>query len=257
MTFSIITITYNSESYLEQTIRSVLTQDYTDFEYLLVDGQSNDKTLDIIRQYAAKDGRIRWISEPDKGIADAMNKGIALATGEIVAHLHSDDFYPDPGVLLSVAEAFEKDLASLWLTGGVCVVDDRGQTLDTIRVRDYSYRKLIENNMILHPATFVRRQAFELAGRFDPALKYAMDYDLWLRLGALCDPLRLDRTLASFRAHPGSLSTAGVDAAFDEAWAVRKKYLGGNPFRLLRHYRNYRRSRKVNRDYITNLGMKP
>ncbi len=104
MNFSIITVTFNSKRYLEETIRSVLTQAFVDLEYILVDGGSTDGTLDIIRDHAAKDRRIRWISEPDEGIADAFNKGIALASGEIVGIINSDDTYA-PGALRAVADA--------------------------------------------------------------------------------------------------------------------------------------------------------
>ena len=94
MKISIITITLNSRKYLDKSISSVLSQDHQNLEYIFVDGGSTDGTLEIIKKYAEKDQRIRWISEPDRGIADAMNKGVALATGDIIAHLHSDDSYP-------------------------------------------------------------------------------------------------------------------------------------------------------------------
>ena len=96
MTFSIITITFNSREFLEETIQSVLSQEEADFEYIIVDGGSTDGTLEIIRRYANMDERIRWISEPDVGISDAFNKGIARAQGEIIGILNSDDTYlPD------------------------------------------------------------------------------------------------------------------------------------------------------------------
>ena len=118
MKISIITITLNSRKYLDKSISSVLSQDHQNLEYIFVDGGSTDGTLEIIKKYAEKDQRIRWISEPDRGIADAMNKGVALATGDIIAHLHSDDSYPAPGILSTVTHEFSSCPDALWLTGG-------------------------------------------------------------------------------------------------------------------------------------------
>jgi glycosyltransferase involved in cell wall biosynthesis len=236
---SIITITRNSERYLGETIDSVISQDYPDFECILVDGGSTDATLDIIRGYGAKDRRIRWISEPDEGISDAMNKGIRLATGDVVAHIHSDDYYAGSDVFSCVAASFEENPGAIWLTGGEYVVDERGVQLREIRVRRYGYRKLVRCNFILHPATFVRMEGFRAAGLFDLRRSYAMDYDLWLRLGALGAPVIVDRPLACFRLHGGSLSSMESDRAFDEALAIRRELMRGEPLRFFFHYLYY------------------
>jgi len=256
MKFSIITITRNSSRYLEQTVRSVLSQEYPDLEYILVDGGSTDGTLDLIRRYAAEDSRIRWISEPDRGISDAMNKGIGLATGEIIAHLHSDDRYPAADVLSRVAAAFRQHPDALWLTGGEYIVDEEGAILREIRVRRYSYRKLVRSNFILHPATFVRSEGFRRAGVFDSTRTHAMDYDLWLRLGILGDPLVVDAPLACFRLHEGSLSTAEAEKAFDEALAIRKNLMRGQPVRFFFHYLYYLLKRGRNRRAVRRMGSK-
>jgi glycosyltransferase involved in cell wall biosynthesis len=236
---SIITITRNSERYLRETIDSVISQDYPDIEYIIVDGGSTDGTLDIIRDFAAMDRRIRWISEPDEGISDAMNKGIGLATGDVVAHIHSDDYYAGSDVFSSVATAFRQNPEALWLTGGEYIVDERGAQIREIRVRRYGYRKLVRCNFILHPATFVRMEGFRAAGLFDLRRSYAMDYDLWLRLGLLGAPLRVDRPLACFRLHGGSVSSAQSKLAFDEALEIRKELMKGEPLRFFFHYLYY------------------
>ena len=253
MKFSIVTITYNSEKFLEETIRSVLLQEHDDFEYLLVDGGSGDGTLDIIRDHAASDPRIRWISEPDRGIADAMNKGTAMSSGEVIAHLHSDDYYPDGSILTLVNAEFEKSPDSFWLTGGIYLVGPKRKILDQIGVRRYSYPDLLRSNILLHPSTFVKRSAFDRVGNFDISLKYSMDYDLWLRLGLLSDPLLLDHPLACFRVHGESLSTVEADKAFDEAWEIRKRFLGKNPLRIFRQFINYKIIKKSHRAYIASL----
>jgi glycosyltransferase involved in cell wall biosynthesis len=236
---SIITITRNSERYLRETIDSVISQDYSDFEYILVDGGSTDATLDIIRGYGAMDRRIRWISEPDEGISDAMNKGIRLATGDVVAHIHSDDYYAGNDVFSRVAAEFRESPRALWLTGGEYVVDEEGVMLREIRVRRYGYRKLVRCNFILHPATFVRMEGFRAAGLFDLRRIYAMDYDLWLRLGLLGAPVRVDRPLACFRLHGGSISSVQSKLAFDEALAIRRELMKGEPLRFFFHYLYY------------------
>lgn len=239
MKFSIITITRDSRRYLDEAMESVLSQDWPDLEYILVDGGSTDGTLDLIRSRAARDPRVRWVSEPDDGISDAMNKGIRMACGDIIAHLHSDDLYPAPDVLSRVAAAFEIHPEALWLTGGQYGIDEQGAPFQEIRVRPYSYRKLVRCNCILHPATFVRSEGFRRAGLFDTGLKYAMDYDLWLRLGALGAPLLVDAPLACFRLHGGSLSTVETAQAFDEAFAVRKRAVGNRPVTVFFHYLYY------------------
>jgi len=236
---SIITITRNSERYLRETIDSVISQDYPAFEYIIVDGGSTDGTLDIIRDSAAMDRRIRWISEPDEGISDAMNKGIRLATGDVVAHIHSDDYYAGSDVFSFVAAEFIQNPEAIWLTGGEYVVDEGGVQLREIRVRRYGYRKLVRCNFILHPATFVRMEGFRAAGLFDLRRSYAMDYDLWLRLGSQGAPVRVDRPLACFRLHGGSVSSVQSERAFDEALAIRRELMKGEPLRFFFHYLYY------------------
>jgi glycosyltransferase involved in cell wall biosynthesis len=239
MKFSIVTVTLNSSRYLDETIRSVLSQDYPDFEYIIIDGGSTDGTLDIIMGHAAMDSRVRWISEPDGGISDAMNKGIRLATGDVIAHIHSDDYYAGSDVFSCVAAAFGKNPKALWLTGGEYVVDKQGEILQEIKVRRYSYRKLVRCNFILHPATFVRSDGLRRAGLFDTGRRYAMDYDLWLRLGALGAPVAVDRPLACFRLHEGSVSTAQTERAFAEALEIRRELMKGKPVRFFFHYLYY------------------
>jgi glycosyltransferase involved in cell wall biosynthesis len=253
MRISIVTITFNSRKYLTETVESVLSQDHPDFEYILVDGGSTDGTLDVIRQYSELDGRIRWISEPDRGIADAMNKGVALATGEAVAHLHSDDRYPDATVLSAVAAAFTANPAALWVTGGMQIIDEAGAVRREIAARSYSYRKLVRSNFILHAATFIRRDAFLRAGGFDVTRRYAMDYDLWLRLGALGAPVVCDRVLACFRFHSGSLSTVETERAFEEELSIRKAFLRGRPLSFLFHYLYYLAKKSRNKRFAQRL----
>ncbi len=197
MCFSIITITFNSREYLAEAIESVLSQDFCDFEYLIVDGGSTDGTLETIREYAATDPRIRWISEPDEGISDAFNKGIGMARGEIVGILNSDDTYT-AGALKAVAAVFSADLSLDVVHGDM--LRFQGETplflLKPAPVDDRVWHGMPVN----HPATFVRRQTYEKVGLFDTHLAVAMDYELVLRLyRAGCRFCYLERVLANMR----------------------------------------------------------
>ncbi|WP_455635908.1 glycosyltransferase family 2 protein [Parabacteroides sp.] len=183
MTLSIITVTYNSEATLRDTIESVLKQGYQDIEYIIVDGDSKDGTLKIIKEYAPRfGGRMKWISEPDKGLYDAMNKGIAMATGEVIGILNSDDFYTSQGVLGCIAEEFERSGADA-VYGDIHFVraDDLAKT-----VRYYSSRIFRRSLMRLgfipaHPSFYCRRECFEKYGLYKTDYRIAADFDLLLR----------------------------------------------------------------------------
>src|SRR5512146_1701623 len=230
---SIVTVVYNGDKHIEQTIQSVIGQSYRPVEYIVVDGGSTDGTIDIITNH--EDRIDYWVSEPDKGISDAMNKGFKLSNGELIAYLHADDFFADPSVLTSVCSEYLRHPGAFWLTGGLNIVDPEGKILQKIPVRKYSYKKLLRGNILLHPATFVTRHAFEKVGGFDTNYRYAMDYDLWLRLGSISEPILLDLQVACFRAHDESRSIARSDLAYDESWRIRKKRLHGHPAKIFFH----------------------
>lgn len=225
MTISVVTICLNGQDYLAQTLESVRIQDCVGVEQIVVDGGSTDGSIEIIRKAAKLSDSFKWLSEPDQGISDAMNKGLAMASGDIVAFLHADDFYPDKEVLRRVTQAFDSNPEAIWLTGGLLMVDKKGQTLQEFQVRNYSFNRLVRSNIIFHPSTFIRSSALRAVGGFRRELRYAMDFDLWLRLGELMSPLLIGRALSCFRVHPGSLSSVEADAAFAEEQQVRLDYL--------------------------------
>lgn len=229
MLFSIITICLNPGPLLDETIRSLAVQREAQWEHLIIDGGSSDGTVERLEKAAADDDRVRWISEPDSGIADAMNKGLEMAKGEIIAFLHADDRYAHENVLADVAACFSAHGSEAgWVTGGMREIDLHGKLLRTLPVRRFSYRRLLRNNIIMHPATFVRCGAFQASGNFDDVLTYAMDYDLWLRLGKISPPLLLDDILTDFRVHVGSLSSRESLKALEESYRIRKKYVQGS-----------------------------
>jgi glycosyltransferase involved in cell wall biosynthesis len=235
MKVSVITICLNGAEYLAEALQSVADQDYADLEHLVIDGGSTDGSLAIVREFADQHPSLRWWSEKDHGISDAMNRGIEYASGDLVAFLHADDLFASPTVLSEVVEAFSSHPKALWLTAGLQEVDAEGAPMRTLPARHFSEHRLLRNNILFHPATFVRRETLKEVGGFDTALKYAMDYDLWLRLAKLSPPLTLDRIVAKFRVHSGSRSTAERLMALDEEYQVRRRFLSG-PFEKLLHW---------------------
>lgn len=185
MKISIITTTYNSAHTLRDTMDSVLRQTYADYEYIVVDGASKDGTVDIIREYEPRfEGRMRWLSEPDRGIYEAMNKGIAMATGDVVGLLNSDDFYTSADVLTTISEAFMTPDAPDAVYGDVHYVSEADITKI---VRYYSSRKFTRSRMLAgympaHPSFYVRRECYERYGAFDTSYRVAADFENLLRL---------------------------------------------------------------------------
>ncbi len=180
MKISIITIAYNSEETIEDTIISVLAQSHKDIEYIVVDGASKDSTMDIVSKHKA--GIATIISEPDKGIYDAMNKGVLAATGDVIGILNSDDFYADNDVIKDVNAAFEK--------GGIeglyadLVYVDRNNPTRVVRnwkSGDYRPGLFLKGWMPPHPTFFVKKECYERLGIYSTSLKSAADYELMLR----------------------------------------------------------------------------
>jgi glycosyltransferase involved in cell wall biosynthesis len=181
MKISVVTITYNSAATLRDTIESVLTQEYSNIEYLIIDGESTDTTIDIIKSYS--DTRIKWISEPDKGIYDAMSKGKRMATGDVVGVLNSDDFYPDNQVLDRVAHAFAHEAIDA-VYGDLKYVDyqDISKITRNWVSGIYDRENFLRGWMPPHPTFFLRKSAFEKYGYYNSGFESAGDYELMLRM---------------------------------------------------------------------------
>lgn len=180
MKISIITVSYNSEKTIEATIKSVINQTYPDIEYIIIDGGSTDRTLGIIEKYKDKIAKI--ISEPDKGIYDAMNKGLKLATGEIIGILNSDDLYYDEKVIETVVKKIEEqNVDCLW--GDLVYVNKNNinQIIRFWKSSEYENRKFQKGWHPPHPTFFVRKKIYEKYGDFNLKFKIAADYELMLR----------------------------------------------------------------------------
>ena len=180
MKISIITITYNSEKTLRDTMDSVLGQSYNDIEYILVDGKSKDGTCDIIRSYGDKVSK--FVSEKDKGLYDALNKGIRMATGDVVGFLHSDDIYASRETVKMIAEAFNKfNVDSVY--GDLVYVDqnDTNKIIRFWRSRKFSRARIMTGWMPPHPTFYLKRSAYEEFGGFNTTFRIAADYESMLR----------------------------------------------------------------------------
>lgn len=237
MKVSVVTCCWNSEPFIEQSIASVRAQRGVTIEQVFVDGGSTDGTLERIQ---GLDGDVRWVTDVRGGISNAMNVGARIATGDLIAHLHGDDYYLGTDVVARAVAAMQA-AGARWAYGRITSDIDGQLVPDTWAMPPWSPGRLLRGNFIGHPSVFVERALFEQAGGFDTGLKYAMDYDLWLRLARLATPVYLGYEVAAFRRHAGSLSTAQADKAFDEDHAVRRRHLGSNPLARMFHELVYRR----------------
>jgi glycosyltransferase involved in cell wall biosynthesis len=228
---SIVTPSFNQGIYLEQTIQSVLDQGYPNLEYFIIDGGSTDGSVDIIRKYS--DRVAYWVSEPDRGQSHAINKGLARATGDILAYLNSDDVYVE-GALWRVAAAFV-ERPSADLVHGVCrTIDANGHAVGRREGRITRYDEIVDlwgvwwsQRNFVQPEVFWSRRIAERAGRFREDLNWVMDYDYWLRiLGAGGNVVKLDAELAAFRLHSAQKSEQS-EQAVAELLEVVKPHLFG------------------------------
>ena len=238
MKISIITVCFNSEKTIRDTIESVLSQDYTEIEYIIVDGLSKDKTLDIVAEY---NNISKIISEPDKGIYDALNKGLALAEGEVIAFLHSDDLYFDNNVISKVVEIFSDDSIDV-VYGDVYFFS--GSNVTKVR-RRYRSDKLSASNlawgkMPAHPAIFIRRRIYEEIGYFETDFNIAADYEFLCRLVHYANLKSVYLSSVLVRMRLGGASTGGFKSTIllnkEVFRAIRKNGIYTNIFMLLSKY---------------------
>ena len=181
MKVSVITVCYNRKSTIEQSITSVLDQDYPDIEYIIVDGNSSDGTQEIIRPYLDKIAK--YISEPDKGMYDAINKGLGLATGDIVGLMHSDDVFYDTAVVSKIIEKFKNNSNINAIYGdGIYVTNDDEQKIVRNRIGgDYDYKRLKSGWLPLHPTVYIKKSVIDKYGNYNLDFKIASDTEFLLR----------------------------------------------------------------------------
>lgn len=227
---SIVTPSYNQGQYLEQTILSVLGQDYPRIEYFIIDGGSNDGSLEIIQQYAPR--LAGWVSEKDAGQADALRKGFARAKGDIFAWLNSDDLYY-PGAVTQAVAFLNAHSEIGMVYGDAALIDQDGNPLGMFAARQTNYRKMLDGFVhIPQQTTFIRANIWQKAGGIDPAFYFAMDFDLWVRLSKIAPIQYVPQLWAAFRLHEAGKSVAHDDRCYPEMLQVRKRELGKGFSRL-------------------------
>lgn len=246
MKISIVTPTLNRRDYLVSTGQSILHQrgDFS-LQWLVIDGGSTDGSVEWLRDQAEKDPRVQFTSGPDRGQSDALNKGLALADGDVVAWLNADDLYAD-GALAAVGDAFRQQATAQWLIGRYEVIDPQDRPIRQAIVRykerrlrgGLTLKKLLRENLVPQPAVFWRRSFGQEVGLLDESLNWTMDYDLWLRMAQRTPPLIVNQLLARFRHHPTSKSGAFNRRQFDEGYEVARRYAAGSRWNLLLHRLN-------------------
>jgi glycosyltransferase involved in cell wall biosynthesis len=205
---SIVTPSYNQGKFLEATITSVLSQDYPNLEYFVIDGNSSDDSISVIRRYA--DRLTYWVSEPDRGQSHAINKGFARASGEILGWLNSDDRL-EPGALRAVAEEAQRFPDVGAFVGEGQIVNTAGRTIYYNRPGELTFDRFcrwLDGSDFMQPSCFFRRAAWDAAGPLDETVHIALDVDLWLRMARAVKFRRVDRLLSTSLAHAAAKTRA-------------------------------------------------
>lgn len=230
---SIVTPSFNQGHFLEATIQSVLAQGYPNIEYIIVDGKSKDHSADVIRKH--EQHLAWWVSEKDKGHADALNKGFSHATGDILAWLNSDDQY-HPGAV-SEAVAFLQVHPEVGLVyGDANLIDDAGKVIGQFASKQTDYRRMLRGSVHIPQATtFFRADLWRKIGPLDLSLFFAFDYDLWVRLAKVSEIRYVPRVWANFRLHNQGKSVLNDDQCYPDMLRVYQREAGkGISWLLLR-----------------------
>jgi glycosyltransferase involved in cell wall biosynthesis len=211
---SIVTPSFNQGRFVEETIRSVLLQGYPDVEYIIIDGGSTDESPGIIQRYER--WLAYWVSEPDRGQADAINKGWARSTGQILAYINADDFYLS-GAVAAAAAAFSEQPGSGMVYGTAMIVDESGEELRAWEAQPFDLRTMLAvGSVVPQPSVFFSSTALENVGHLNEEWQLIMDYDLCIRIGMQYPSVAIPETLTKFRNHPQSKTRLRFEDLADE-----------------------------------------
>lgn len=226
---TVITPNWNGAAFLEQTILSVLNQTYGRIEYIVIDGGSTDDSLKIINRY--EDSISYWVSAPDKGMYQAINKGVALASGDIIAYLNSDDLY-FPETISKVVNYFVNNPSADLVYGNLDHIDENGTRVYTKIYPKFNWKRFARANyaMIGQPAAFWRRNVFDQVGLFDESMKMAADFEFFIRVGRVGNLVHVPDILAAFRLHSGSLTCGQTKLGKEEVCRIHAQYFSEGTF---------------------------
>jgi glycosyltransferase involved in cell wall biosynthesis len=225
MRLFIVVPSYNQGRYIERSLKSVLDQNYPDLEFWIIDGGSTDGTLDLLRRY---EDRLRWISEKDDGQSDAVNKGWARCTGEVIGWTNSDDTY-ESGSFEAVMKVFREHPEVDFVCGDCNVIDDEDYVLRTFKGGPFNVRDHIRQGFcdVYNRAVFYRRSLLDRVGFLDTSLYYATDYDLFCRMGQAATPYHIPQALGNLRHQEDAKTRTGQRKMIQESRKVRSKYMKG------------------------------
>lgn len=224
---SIVTPSYNQGQFLEETIRSVLAQDYPNLEFIIVDGASKDNSVEIIHKYESH--LAWWVSEKDQGHADALNKGFAHATGDIFAWINSDDTY-EPGAIAEAVAFLTAHPEVGMVYGDANLIDQNGQVIGKFASKQTSYRQMLRGSVHIPQATtFYRADLWRQLGPLDISLFFAFDFNMWVKFAKVSEVRYVPQLWANFRLHEAGKSILNDDRCYPDMLRVRERELGPGP----------------------------
>ncbi len=238
---TIIIPSYNTGEYLEETLKSIFSQNYKNYEVIVQDGGSTDNTVDILKKYQKKyPDKLNWVSKKDKGQMDAINKGMKKAKGEIVAYINADDVY-EKGAFQVVVNAYKNNPDSGWFVGQGKVINKTGSEIakyatwyKNLFLKFSTYSLLLTTNYIIQPSVFLTKKAYKKFGPFTGTKSFVMEYDLWLKMGKEHMPVVINDFLSSFRMSGDNISATAFDKTLSEDEKIVTKYTN-NPMILFLH----------------------
>jgi len=236
----IVTPSYNMAEFLEETIQSVLSQDYPNLDYIVMDGGSKDQTAEILKKY---DGKLRWVSERDGGQGDAINKGWHALSGDLFTFLNADDTYL-PGALATIAGHFKKNPGVGMIYGEAYHVDVKGKVIDRYPTQPFDYETLNSQCYICQPAGFMLREAYANAGMINTGLHFALDYELWIRIAKMYGIRKVDDFLATSRMHMDNKTLSSRRKVYQEIIDTVKTQYGYVPYEWVNGYASFLIDRK-------------
>jgi glycosyltransferase involved in cell wall biosynthesis len=238
---SVIVPSLNQGRYIERTIASVVEQDYSNKECIVIDGGSKDNTIEVLKSFGDS---IRWISEPDRGQSHAVNKGVGLSGGEIIGWLNSDDTYV-PGALTAISGYFSAHGNADIVYGNGNFIDEADRIIGPYPTKEYDYELFRHECYICQPALFLKRSIFDKHGGLDEAFRFAMDFEYWLRIGREENMVSIDTLLANYRLHDASITTQSRRDMYREVLPLLQREFGQVSMKWLESYAHFLVSGKM------------